>query len=350
MTQHLGPEAGDGPLDTPARYAQAVRAALAGHPDAEELLDDLDDHLAEIAAESDVPLVERLGSPAAYAEELVAAYGGRPASRQKRRPRPLERLRALHVTLMGKGPYRGLVGFLPELRPGWWVLRGYLLAMILAGFADDRVTPDDPLGWLLAIVFVVASVWWGRHARGRLALPLTLLADAAAVMALLLAVTIADRLSLDEPSMADGVPVMVETVSGLSGDVYNIKPYAKDGTPLTDVYLYDQNGRPLTTDPESHGFTVNRACGEPILNRYPLPLVEETSAEPGGTQAPPCPRADPAATAGPSPAPVPTTGTGEAPSPEPSQPSPATSPEPSPEPSPEASRESPGRPSPKPSR
>ncbi|WP_245899338.1 hypothetical protein [Nonomuraea indica] len=170
MTQHLGPEAGDGPLDTPARYAQAVRTALAGHPDAEELLDDLDDHLAEIAAESEVPLVERLGPPAAYAEELVAAYGGRPASRQKRRLRPLERLRDLHVNLMGKGPYRGFVGFLPELRPGWWVLRGYLLAMILAGFADDLVVPGDALGWLLVVAFAAASVWWGRSARGRLAL------------------------------------------------------------------------------------------------------------------------------------------------------------------------------------
>lgn len=351
MTQHLGPEAGDGPLDTPARYAQAVRTALAGHPDAEELLDDLDDHLAEIAAESEVPLVERLGPPAAYAEELVAAYGGRPASRQKRRLRPLERLRDLHVTLMGKGPYRGFVGFLPELRPGWWVLRGYLLAMILAGFADDLVVPGDALGWLLVVAFAAASVWWGRSARGRLALPLTLLADGAAVLALLVWLAIADRPAPDERYMADGSgPVMMETVSGLTGDVYNIKPYAKDGTPLTDVYLYDQNGRPLTTDPEAHGYTVDRSCGEPILNRYPLPLVEETEPESGVTRIPSCPTAGPAARAWPSVPSVPTTRAGEAPSPQASaESSPESSPEPSREPAPETSREPSLRPSPKPS-
>ncbi|MEU8102378.1 hypothetical protein AB0C18_01490 [Nonomuraea muscovyensis] len=307
MTQHLGPEAGDGPMDTPARYAQAVRDALAGHPDAEELLDDLDDHLAEIAAESDVPLEERLGPPAAYADELVAAYGGRPASRQKRRLRPRERLLDLHTTLMGKGPYRGFLGFLRELRPGWWVLRGYLLAMVVLGFADDRLLPDDPLGWLLVAALVAASVWWGRRVRGRVVLPLTLLVNAVAGMALLAGVAIADRLTgLDERYAADG-PVMMETVSGLSGDVYNIKPYAKDGTPLTDVYLYDQNGRPLTTDPEAYGYAVDRSCGEPILNRYPLPLVEnDGAAESGVAEAKPCPTAAPDATVTASEAPAPT--------------------------------------------
>ncbi|MFG3439144.1 hypothetical protein ACGF0J_18020 [Nonomuraea sp. NPDC047897] len=340
MTQHPGPEAGDGTLDTPARYAQAVRDALAGHPDAEELLDDLDDHLAEIAAESDVPLEERLGPPAAYAEELAAAYGGRPASRQKRRLRPVGRLRDLHATLMGKDAYRGFLGLLRELRPGWWVLRGYLLAMILAGFADDRVLPGDALGWLLVLAFVAASVWWGRSARGRLALPVTLLANAGAVVALLIGVAIADRPALDERHLADGSgPVMVETVSGLGGDVYNIKPYAKDGTPLTDVYLYDQNGRPLTTDPEAHGYTVDRSCGEPILNRYPLPLVEETEPDSGVARSPSCATAAPAAPASsPAPAPVPSADSGQAPprtrSPEPSgRPSGPPSGVPSPEPS-----------------
>jgi hypothetical protein len=89
-----------------------------------------------------------------------------------------------------------------------------------------------------------------------------------------------------------------------SDGVYNIKPYAKDGTPLTDVYLYDQDGNPLTTHPENYGYRVDRSCGEPILNRYPLPLVEDgfpedplTMPEPKPTCAAPAPSPEPAATA-----------------------------------------------------
>ena len=58
-----------------AAYAAAIRAELAGLAPAERdtLLEDLEDHLAEVAAESGAPLAERLGPPAAYAAELVAA-------------------------------------------------------------------------------------------------------------------------------------------------------------------------------------------------------------------------------------------------------------------------------------
>lgn len=73
-------------LDDPAGYAEAVRAAL-GDLSAEErssLLDDLEAHLAEVAAEPGTRLVERLGSPEDYAAELRAAYGARPRPRRRR--------------------------------------------------------------------------------------------------------------------------------------------------------------------------------------------------------------------------------------------------------------------------
>jgi hypothetical protein len=71
-----------------ARYAAAVRAALADLPAAEResLVGDLEQHLAEVGAESDVPLDTRLGAPEAYAAELRVAYGarepGKPAGRR----------------------------------------------------------------------------------------------------------------------------------------------------------------------------------------------------------------------------------------------------------------------------
>ncbi|MEV0351882.1 hypothetical protein AB0H88_39465 [Nonomuraea sp. NPDC050680] len=40
-------------------FLSAWWPVLAGHPEHEELLEDLDDHLAQIAAESDAPLGER---------------------------------------------------------------------------------------------------------------------------------------------------------------------------------------------------------------------------------------------------------------------------------------------------
>ena len=64
-----------------ATYGAAVRAALAlqtslAESERESLLEDLEDHLAEVAGESDVPLQERLGKPDAYAAELRSAYAG----------------------------------------------------------------------------------------------------------------------------------------------------------------------------------------------------------------------------------------------------------------------------------
>ncbi len=60
-----------------ARHATAVRAAFAdlAGPDRELLLEDLEDHLQEVAAEAGGPLSERLGRPEAYAAELRASAG-----------------------------------------------------------------------------------------------------------------------------------------------------------------------------------------------------------------------------------------------------------------------------------
>ncbi|MFI7126172.1 hypothetical protein ACIBQ1_10800 [Nonomuraea sp. NPDC050153] len=270
---------------TPGEYAQAVRDVLADHPEREELLEDLDDHLAEIAAESELPLEDRLGPPEVYAEELAAAYGDRPRSRGKRHADPRAWARGAHTRLMGQGPYRSFVGFLPELRPGWWVLRGYLLAMLLLAMTGEGgLVPSNPPGWALVAVSVWVSVWIGRRRSGRLAAGLVGALNL--VAALVLFAGLAEAGSRDSDGvrvvMANQQPPTYVAEASSNDDVYNIKPYAKDGTPLTDVYLYDQDGRPLTTDPENFGYTVDRSCGEPILNRYPLPLIQQDEVvEPG---------------------------------------------------------------------
>ncbi|MET8984395.1 hypothetical protein ABZW49_02990 [Nonomuraea wenchangensis] len=266
---------------TPAQYARAVREAVGDHPDREELLEDLDDHLAEIAAESPgLPLEDRLGPPAVYAEELMAAYGGRAQSRRARRFRPRAWASRAHTALLRHGPYRSLTAFLPELRPGWWVLRGYLLAMLLVSlYGYGRAVPENPADWAVVAVLVWASVWFGRRRGGR---PAALLAgglNALAAIALLAGLTAVKPLGADPAPVAYAAQPVSRVLlmnSSSSDGVANIRPYAKDGTPLTDVYLYDQDGNPVITDPESQGYTVDRSCGEPVLNRYPLPLKKES--------------------------------------------------------------------------
>ncbi|MEV6031344.1 hypothetical protein AB0L65_09355 [Nonomuraea sp. NPDC052116] len=283
---------------TPEQYAQAVRDALADHPERGELLEDLDDHLAEIAAESELPLEDRLGPPEVYAEELAAAYGDRPESGGKRRIDPRAWALGAHTRLMGQGPYRSFVGFLPELRPGWWVLRGYLLALLLLALTGQGgIVPSDLAGWALVAAGVWISVWVGRRRRGRLAAGLVGALNL--VAALTLFGGMVEAASYGGPERADVVmvnpsPVWVDEASS-NDRVYNIKPYAKDGTPLSDVYLYDQDGKPLITNPGNFGYTVDRSCGEPILNRYPLPLVQDGLADPqtAPEPRPTCPTATP---------------------------------------------------------
>ena len=80
--------------DAVARYAAAVRAAVADLGDEEraQLLDDLEAHLQEVATETGAPLTERLGPPEAYAAELRAAYGA-PAPQASRGPAAPPRVR-----------------------------------------------------------------------------------------------------------------------------------------------------------------------------------------------------------------------------------------------------------------
>lgn len=289
-------------MTTPEQYAQAVRDALADHPDREELLEDLDDHLAEIAAETDVPLEERLGPPSAYAEELVAAYGGRPSAGPRPRWRIAEQVRSWHAGLMRYVPYRAFTGFLPELRPGWWVLRGYALGMmLLAPLSGAWLVPGGLQDWAVVALFVLVSVWVGRRSHGRGMSAVLVLANVAAAVIVLGSMIEAggEAGRRDDPVAAYAYPqVDIATVGAVGNEVYNIKPYAKDGTPLTDVYLYDQDGKPITTNPGDYGYKVDRACGEPVLNRYPLALVEEMQ---GDVEPSPAATACPTPTASPTP-------------------------------------------------
>ncbi|GLX08677.1 hypothetical protein [Microbispora sp. NBRC 16548] len=318
------------PPMTPQKYAAAVREALADLParDRDALLEDLDEHLAEVAAEPGMSLEERLGSPEAYAAELRAAYGGRPSGGGsslggRLRERMSGAVRRVHTRLLVLPPYRQAAVFAPELRPAWWVLRGYAIALgVLAPISAPGLVPGDLPAWVFTLAVIWGSVWLGRRGRtrgsrwGR-----ALLLGADLLAAVLVVTAMADVPSTSSRSVAfDYGPrpdvyaapgMRVERVSSLGGDVSNIFPYAEDGTPLHNVRLYDQDGNPIMLEPGFDQELVIPCDGEPPMrNAYPLPLrpVEHRAdpAEPEAACVPATPTpADATASASPSASPSP---------------------------------------------
>jgi uncharacterized membrane protein len=268
-------------------YAASVRTALSDLPpdQADILLEDLEDHLREVAAEAGGPLAERLGPPEQYAQELRTAYGVAHAATKRQDPafRDLD-LAIRRVTTAAW--FRQVWAFLPELRPAWWVLRGYLLVLILMTVFSpsynlhpipDPFSSRGLLETIAAAIAIVVSIRLGRRNRpaaggGRL------LAIGANVMIALIAVPVLARMGT-VPSFAmvesggAGQSIQGQPLYMPNGVVTNIYAYSRDGKPLTDVLLYDQDGRPLTIGSKSGEATTDYpvgADGQPITNAYPL--------------------------------------------------------------------------------
>src|SRR2546425_6521493 len=266
------------------RYAAAVRAALSDLPrhQSEALLEDLEDHLREIAAEAGAPLTERLGPPEQYAQELRAAYGAE-SGKVQREP-ALGYLQRALGSVTSSAWYQQLRAFLPELRPAWWVLRAYLVVLILTaalspGYNLHPIPNPFSSRGLLEILATIGAILFSirlgrrshplRPGRRRLAI------GANVVIALLALPVLASMGTFPSFAMVEsGAPEQSpDFASPYSlGSVTNVFPYSKDGKPLTDVLLYDQEGRPLTLarDPGRMTDYPIGADGQPITNAYPL--------------------------------------------------------------------------------
>ena len=259
-----------------ATYAASVRAALSdlASDQAEVLLEDLEDHLREIAADAGGSLAERLGPPEQYAQELRAAYGAAQAGSPAQKP-AFRNVRRVVTGVAGSTWYRELRAFLPQLRPAWWVLRAYLLVLVVTAVFSPAYNlrpipnPFSKRGLLEIFVAVIAIVLSVRFGRRNQPLPKAgrLLAIAGNVAIALLALPVLGSMGTF-PSFA-----MVESLSPgpssyTQGEVTNVFPFSKDGKPLTDVLLYDQEGRPLTLDklPDRTTDYPIGADGQPITN------------------------------------------------------------------------------------
>lgn len=254
------------PTTTPeiTRYRDAVRASLAdlSAVDRDDLMEDVESHLTEVAAEDGGSLA-RLGSPAEYAAELRTS-AGLPASSAPVRTSFWTRLNAAFVdSAAGRGAERiaasrswqSLRSFLPELRPGWWVLRGYLVAVVvgqLVGLYSFGLLPTSGPALLLSLVAIWASVRLGRYAKTHRSVRPWIIAGTALLILFYVLVVGAQR-----------VPDYYydEQQAGLVG-VSNIYVFDSEGRPLTGVQLFDQDGNPLQVADQA--FDAN---GMPVLVR-----------------------------------------------------------------------------------
>jgi len=278
-----------------ARYAAAVKAALSSLPDAERdsLLEDLESHLAEVASESEQSLEERLGKPATYATELRSAYGAASEARNAPpRTRYRDRAWSLVHAALGTQAYSEVRAFLPELRAGWWVLRAYLLVLILAFMFRDGLnlrpipnpfTSSGLLQILATVVAIVVSVRLGRRGmpvnrgwRG-VAVAANVAIACVALPVLVSMGTGSDYYGYYAADSSDQnlSPAAANYNSGFT----NIYPYSRDGQALKDVLLYDQDGRPIVA--ADNGLVTDvpiGADGLPIQNAYPLNQRDQNGA------------------------------------------------------------------------
>ena len=255
------------------RYLTRVRAALADLPEDErnDLLDELSAHLTDLTAEEDLDgkaLTERLGPPEEYAAELRASAGlgaGRSGKRPPASGRVGEALGLARNTLERSPSYQRLRGFAPELRPGWWVLRGYCVAVVgasLFGTQFSGVLPSDDAETVVFLGFAClttyASVWVGRRTpdAGVWARRAIL---AGGVLAALIAMAVLSGPVENYSS---------EPAAGGLSDTTDLRVYDQDGQLLRHVQVFDQQGNPIDLG-YCGDYPWMRADGSTATNVYP---------------------------------------------------------------------------------
>lgn len=234
-----------------AEFAAAVRQHLSDLPreEVDELTDGLPADLADRLGDGG-----ELGDPAGYAAELRQAAGLPPRTTSPDSSPAAVPLRD-RVAAWGDRAQRWVTAtptrravseFVVALRPVWWVLRGLVLAALIALFLNWG------LAWWLAVTAlaaIVVSVQWGRgkwavSAWGRW---VRRIASAVVIVALLpMSALVMERASQaftqtsEEPWVQPGLTSDGEMIT-------NIFAYDCAGDPLSEVRLYRPDGRPLHT-------------------------------------------------------------------------------------------------------
>ncbi|MFE6971612.1 hypothetical protein [Isoptericola sp. NPDC057653] len=283
-------------------YAQAIRLQLAdlGPEVVDELTDGLEADLAEAFSDAAAPLAlagsdsgddvaldlaAHFGPAQAYAAELRAAAGlpaalpaaaGRAGRRSfaARRALLADRWRRAWHPVTSTPQWERLRVLGRELRPAWWVARGWVVgALLVAWFTwstdgSPSLVPGNFGELMIMAGSALVSVQWarGRWLPGRWQHRLTVAASVVAVLAVPAVASATHDQSVfgtqdDANAAADGYSYGADTVSygdGYTGDdgvwvegrqVANLFVYDAQGKPLRDVQVFDDRGRPVRTVP-----------------------------------------------------------------------------------------------------
>ncbi|MEV6801501.1 hypothetical protein AB0M91_24620 [Micromonospora rifamycinica] len=309
-------------------YVERVRVALADLPaqERDELTEDLPEHLAEVAVEADGSLVDRLGTPEAYAAELRAAAGaGDPAAGRRVLERRIAAVVGRTRARVGRvdarlGPLLGHATageFLRLLRPAWWVARGYLAAMLVTAISTDgplgllpRLDGSAFVGLLVLAGLVFGSIWLGRRTPGLRSWRRWSVHATAVVLVLFAIGAVANV----DDHVRSGYDYGYESTSVQNpyDQVQDVYVYDSEGRLVENARLFDQNGTPIRlgwptcddpalpdVNPVQRGYPY---CPEqaPFRPRPPAiaPLPPGSAATPGAPT-----RTPPPATASDAPAP-----------------------------------------------
>lgn len=272
-------------------YLDKVSSGLADLPDEdrEEVLQDLEVHLDEIA-DSDVVAI--LGPPESFVEEFRASAGLADVKQPSAVGRLLAHLEAGAIRLAELSRWQ-------TIRPVWVWTRGWLLVSLIAILSQPVPFDRFPIpmiefrttwGLLFVVVATSVSLWLDRG-QGALRSAGSVIFNSLAVIGVLISM-----FSVTALEKADNLAHVVEQPEALTdgnGEVIsNIYAYDLEGSPV-EVLLYDQAGRPLLNmpfwvyqeaehDPGSElvqtpdgAVTFERdSLGRPIFNLYPLSLVD----------------------------------------------------------------------------
>ncbi|MGN9774256.1 HAAS signaling domain-containing protein [Micromonospora sp. H33] len=309
-------------------YVARVRAALADLPPAvrDELTEDLAEHLAEVAAEADGSLVERLGEPEAYAVELRTAAGVGAARGDRRFNRRFgaagDRLRARVRRWDAQlGPplgYATASEFLRLLNPAWWVVRGYLAAMLITVITTGgsfgllpSLNGSELAGLVLLGGSVLASIWLGHRTAGLSRPKRQLLLAGHAVLVVFALVGL---VSVDDRARWNDYGYQQISIDGRYDHIRDVFVYDSEGRLVENARLFDQNGDPIRLGyPDCPDLRDPNGTGNPLHRAYPYcpeaaPFAPRPTATAPEPVLPPLPTASagPTATAAPTATPAPT--------------------------------------------
>jgi hypothetical protein len=272
-------------------FLARVRDELADLPpdERDELLEDIESHLAEIAEEGGVPLAVRLGGAEEFALELRHS-AGLPPRAESAAPSRLDAVRGRLDEIFGRAER-----FRTRLDAAllWRLARGWLLAVAVAivigglghtsawGYAHAWLPHAGLRGYgagIVLVAFIALSLWLGRRAATGRGVRLDRVASAIAIVAIIPA-----AVHMDSPARAPfftaapfTTSVEYRSIPGLAFNgeqISNVYPFDREGKPLNDVMLYLPDGQPLTVGAQSvdpnRRYLVTRR-GQRLYNSFPV--------------------------------------------------------------------------------